>query len=136
MEMSLPEIFPWIQQSVYWMIKAYAQYHCQLLSNIQSYANPQIHQISQNFEKQELLQIPLKVSNPKNFTGRLARKIKWSETEDELLLSYVRLAGEHSWAEAARRLNELIHENHVVREGKHVRERWINYLNPSLNSEF
>jgi hypothetical protein len=55
------------------------------------------------------------------------RKVKWTDAEDEMLLSYVEKYGTSNWS--------LIASGMPGRMGKQCRERWTNRLDPILNRD-
>lgn len=57
---------------------------------------------------------------------------KWSEAEDVLLTSLVQ-QHQSSWGRIAQVLNNEIHNKLNIRNSKTCKERWNNYLNPSIN---
>lgn len=67
-----------------------------------------------------------------NREGKLS---KWSIEEDERLMIHVETLGKQAWAQISRELNCDFHNDKVVRQGKHCRERWYNHLDPSLKSK-
>jgi hypothetical protein len=55
----------------------------------------------------------------------------WSSPEDDLLISILR-RGLQKWGQVANLLNREIHKGLKIRTGKMCKERWNNYLNPSI----
>ena len=56
----------------------------------------------------------------------------WKQEEDEKLISLVNELGKKQWTNISNIMNEMFEESQ--RMPKHCRERWINYLDPGLNS--
>ena len=52
----------------------------------------------------------------------------WLETEDKIVLQF---PGE-KWAKVANIINETCHKGKKVRNGRSVKQRWFNHLNPEL----
>lgn len=57
---------------------------------------------------------------------------KWSQTEDELLVELVHRTSQ-GWGHIAYVLNIEIHNKLPIRNSKACKERWNNYLDPSIN---
>jgi hypothetical protein len=55
------------------------------------------------------------------------RKVKWTDTEDEMLIRYVEKHGIGNWSTIATGMPR--------RTGKQCRERWTNRLDPNLNRD-
>lgn len=54
----------------------------------------------------------------------------WSRAEDDLLNSLIKSG--YSWRDASNHVNSVIHGGVRVRNTKHCRERWDNYLSPNI----
>lgn len=80
--------------------------------------------------KQTPEQIMIKV-NEIHRSGTLRPGI-WSNNEDYILKGLV-LKGKHKWGKIAEIVNKEVHSNLRVRNGKQCKERWNNYLDPSIN---
>lgn len=83
------------------------------------------HQFPQSPE-----QIMIKI-NEVHQNGTLRPGI-WSNEEDNLLSSLIQ-KGNQKWGQVAKILNREIHSNLKIRSGKQCKERWNNYLNPTIN---
>eukprot|EP01017_Pseudomicrothorax_dubius_P046304 TRINITY_DN8135_c0_g1_i4.p1 TRINITY_DN8135_c0_g1~~TRINITY_DN8135_c0_g1_i4.p1 ORF type:complete len:488 (+),score=80.71 TRINITY_DN8135_c0_g1_i4:42-1466(+) len=59
-------------------------------------------------------------------------KYPWLPEEDEELTRVVATMGKAAWSEVAKQLNGCL-KSEVYRTGKQCRERWINYLDPTIN---
>lgn len=57
---------------------------------------------------------------------------KWSKTEDELLTDLISKTNQ-GWGHIAHILNVEVHNKLSIRNSKACKERWNNYLNPSIN---
>lgn len=79
---------------------------------------------------------PLKPCQLPSPTLKSVSKNTWDVEEDKLLLNLVLHHGISSWTKIANEINRELHAEVAVRLGKHCRERWINHLNPELNSNF
>lgn len=104
--------------------------YCQEFSkNIEELTLNEYRIIGSNFP-QSPEQIMIKV-NEVHQNGTLRPGI-WSSEEDNLLSSLIQ-KGHQKWGQVAKILNREIHCNLKVRSGKQCKERWNNYLNPSIN---
>lgn len=77
----------------------------------------------------EKKQVFVPLMGPSTYTGT---KIVWTESEDQALKGLVLYKGSMKWTVIAEKLNEIIHNNLNIRQAKHCRERWHNFLNPAL----
>ncbi|OMJ68601.1 hypothetical protein SteCoe_33904 [Stentor coeruleus] len=57
---------------------------------------------------------------------------KWSQNEDEMLRNLINCFG-CKWGKIACMLNKEVHNGLNIRNSKTCKERWNNYLNPSIN---
>ena len=57
---------------------------------------------------------------------------KWAQTEDELLVELIQKTGQ-GWGHIANILNIEKHNRLPIRNSKACKERWNNYLDPSIN---
>ena len=71
------------------------------------------------------------VINSDEFT----RKINWIKEEDEALVELISTTKPKAWNLIARLLNNKIHKSIPVRKGRQCRERWLNFLDPSLKKD-
>ncbi|CAG9329786.1 unnamed protein product [Blepharisma stoltei] len=60
-----------------------------------------------------------------------SRDLLWKIEEDEIIRHFVS-RGNQSWTFIAKFINNQIYGGNLLRKGKHIRERWINHLNPEL----
>lgn len=58
-------------------------------------------------------------------------KILWTEDEDKILKTIVKVHGTKHWKDIAGHFNMLYPNS--CRKGKQCRDRWINYLDPEIN---
>ena len=86
--------------------------------------------IFSNLFKQSPEQIMKKVNEIN--TSQTLRPGIWSIPEDEMLVSILN-KGCKKWGMIANLLNKEIHKSLKIRTGKMCKERWNNYLNPSIN---
>ena len=56
----------------------------------------------------------------------------WTELEDSTLLKLVQSRGLNSWGLIARELNSLLHGEKKAKIGRQCKERWNNYVDPSI----
>lgn len=75
-------------------------------------------------------QVFVPLMGPSTSTG--SKKV-WTESEDQALKGLVLYKGSMKWTTIAEKLNETMHNNLNIRQAKHCRERWNNFLNPTLN---
>lgn len=61
-------------------------------------------------------------------------KLLWTADEDRMLTDLILFKGSKKWTEIANKLNQDFHKGNVVRLGKNCRQRWFNFLDPSLKS--
>lgn len=71
------------------------------------------------------------VINSDEFT----RKLHWTKEEDEALVDLISRSKPKAWNLIARLLNSKIHKSIPVRKGRQCRERWLNFLDPSLKKD-
>lgn len=81
-------------------------------------------------KRQTSEQIMMKIKEVK--TNGTLRPGKWSDAEDSLLTSLVQ-QHDSSWGRIAQFLNNEIHNKLSIRNSKTCKERWNNYLNPTIN---
>jgi hypothetical protein len=81
-------------------------------------------------KRQSPEQIMVKIREVK--TNGTLRPGRWSEEEDDLLISLVS-RGDKNWGLIARVLNSEVHGKTAIRNSKTCKERWNNYLDPSVN---
>ena len=78
---------------------------------------------------------PVRFRKPPSPISRGGLKLHpWTVLEDKLLTDLVKEFGLKQWVRIAKLLNEDVHAGSEVRKGKHCRERWLNHVNPELNS--
>jgi Myb-like DNA-binding domain len=65
-----------------------------------------------------------------NTNGTL-RPGKWSQVEDDLLVSLIQQYSQN-WGKIANHLNAAFHNRLNIRNSKTCKERWNNYLNPNI----
>ncbi|CAG9327279.1 unnamed protein product [Blepharisma stoltei] len=56
----------------------------------------------------------------------------WIKKEDDIILSHLPTETTKKWTIIAREINQKIHNDTPIRNGKQCRERWCNHLNPDL----
>jgi hypothetical protein len=60
--------------------------------------------------------------------------MNWTEQEDRKLTELILFKGSKKWTEIAKIINLEVHNGLEVRLGKNCRQRWFNFLDPSLKS--
>lgn len=68
-------------------------------------------------------------------SDEFSKKLIWTKEEDEALVCLVLQNKPKAWNLIASLLNSTIHKNIPVRKGRQCRERWLNFLDPSLKKE-
>ena len=85
-----------------------------------------VHRSSNDYEP---LYKPFK---PEILSDKLQVRQTWLASEDDCLKEIVLENGAKNWIAIAASLNEKVHKDLPIRQGKQCRERWYNHLSPSL----
>ena len=80
---------------------------------------------------------PVSKSRPPSRINRGGMRLQtWRSEEDSQLSSLVEQFGRKQWTRIAKTINDEFHNSEGIRKAKHCRERFFNYLDPELNSNF
>jgi hypothetical protein len=119
----------WKKQEIESIFNRTTEYCKQFKKKIEDLTIKDYMAIGENFS-QRPEQIMLKITEIHN-SGTLRPGI-WAASEDQLLTDLLH-KGKERWGQIARIINKEVHSNLKVRSGKQCKERWNNYLNPSIN---